>query len=58
MELVEPMSGRPPRLLILEDRPEDADLALRQLRCAGFDPTWRRVEDEDGFKTNLDPSST
>jgi diguanylate cyclase (GGDEF)-like protein len=49
------MSGRPIRLLILEDRPEDADLALRQLRRAGFDPTWRRVEDEAGFKANLDP---
>src|ERR1700687_4494016 len=49
------MSGRPLRLLILEDGPEDADLALRQLRRAGFDPTWRRVEDEEGFKTNLDP---
>src|SRR5437879_12163419 len=49
------MSGRPLRLLILEDRPEDADLALRQLRRAGFDPTWRRVEDEDGFRANLDP---
>ena len=49
------MSPRPLRLLILEDRPEDADLALRQLRRAGFDPTWRRVEDEEGFKTNLDP---
>src|ERR1700682_277878 len=49
------MSTRPLRLLILEDRPEDADLALRQLRRAGFDPTWRRVEDEEGFKANLDP---
>jgi diguanylate cyclase (GGDEF)-like protein len=49
------MSGRPLRLLILEDRPEDADLALRQLRHAGFDPTWRRVDDEEGFKANLDP---
>ena len=49
------MSGRPLRLLILEDRPEDADLALRQLRRAGFDPTWRRVEDEEGFRANLDP---
>src|SRR5260370_5824121 len=49
------MSGRPLRLLILEDRPEDADLALRQVRRAGFDPTWRRVEDEEGFKANLDP---
>ena len=49
------MSGRPIRLLILEDRPEDADLALHQLRRAGFDPSWRRVEDEPGFRANLNP---
>src|SRR2546423_2605885 len=49
------MSGRPLRLLILEDRPEDAELALRELRRAGFDPSWRRVDDEAGFKANLDP---
>jgi diguanylate cyclase len=49
------MSGRPLRLLILEDRPEDAELALHQLRRAGFDPTWRRVEDEEGFKAELNP---
>jgi diguanylate cyclase (GGDEF)-like protein len=49
------MSGRPLRVLILEDRLEDADLALHQLRRAGFDPTWRRVEDEEGFKANLNP---
>src|SRR2546425_11633492 len=49
------MTGRPLRLLILEDRPEDAELALRELRKAGFDPSWRRVDDEAGFKANLDP---
>src|ERR1700682_3639713 len=49
------MSGRPLRLLILADGPEDAALALRELRRAGFDPTWRRVDDEQGFKANLDP---
>jgi len=49
------MTGRPLRLLILEDRPEDAELALRELRRAGFDPSWRRVDDEAGFKANLDP---
>src|SRR3989442_14502156 len=49
------MAGRPVRLLILEDRPEDAELALRELRRAGFDPSWRRVDDEAGFKANLDP---
>src|SRR5437899_12014828 len=49
------MTGRPLRLLILEDRPEDAELALRELRRAGFDPSWRRVDDEAGFKANLNP---
>jgi diguanylate cyclase len=49
------LSGRPLRLLILEDNPSDAELALHQLRRAGFDPTWRRVDDEQGFRANLDP---
>ena len=49
------MPARPLRLLILEDRPEDAELALRELRQAGFDPSWRRVDDEAGFRANLDP---
>jgi diguanylate cyclase (GGDEF)-like protein len=49
------VTGRPLRLLILEDNPADAELALHQLRRAGFDPIWRRVEDEAGFRANLDP---
>src|SRR2546421_4574956 len=49
------MTRRPLRLLILEDREEDAELALHELRKAGFDPSWFRVEDEAGFKTRLDP---
>jgi diguanylate cyclase (GGDEF)-like protein len=49
------MSGRPLRLLILEDRAEDAELALHELRRAGFEPSWRRVDDEAGFRANLDP---
>src|SRR5258708_5403916 len=49
------MSARPLRLLILEDSADDAELALGELRRAGFDPTWHRVEDEAGFKAALDP---
>src|SRR2546422_5307655 len=49
------MAGRPLRVLILEDRPEDADLALHELRRAGYELNWRRVDDEAGFKANLDP---
>jgi diguanylate cyclase (GGDEF)-like protein len=49
------MSGRPLRLLILEDSADDAELAVGELRRAGFDPTWHRVEDEAGFKAYLDP---
>lgn len=49
------MSGRPLRLLVLEDSADDAELALGELRRAGFDPTWHRVEDEAGFKASLDP---
>lgn len=49
------MSRRALRLLLLEDRPEDAELILHELRRGGFEPTYRRVEDEAGFRANLDP---
>jgi diguanylate cyclase (GGDEF)-like protein len=49
------MTGRPLRVLILEDRPEDAELVLHELRRAGYELNWRRVDDEAGFKVNLDP---
>jgi diguanylate cyclase (GGDEF)-like protein/PAS domain S-box-containing protein len=47
------MSGKPLKLLILEDRPADAELALHELRRAGFAPDWTRVEDEAGFRAAL-----
>ncbi len=49
------MSRRPLRLLILEDRADDAELALKELRQAGFEPTWHRVDEAASFKAHLDP---
>ena len=44
----------PLRVLILEDRSEDAELMLYELRKAGFKVDARRVEDEAGFRARLD----
>jgi PAS domain S-box-containing protein len=46
----------PLQVLILEDRPADAELALRELRRAGFAPGWLRVETEADYLAALDPS--
>lgn len=43
------------RALILEDRPEDAELMAHELRRSGFEPQWDRVETESGFLAQLDP---
>ncbi|HET7224392.1 MAG TPA: PAS domain S-box protein [Candidatus Eisenbacteria bacterium] len=48
----------PPRtiqVLILEDVPVDAELMLRELRNAGFDPHWSRVDTESQYVTALSP---
>jgi PAS domain S-box-containing protein len=42
-------------VLILEDRPEDADLMLHELHKSGFDPAWERVETEPEFLAHLVP---
>jgi two-component system cell cycle sensor histidine kinase/response regulator CckA len=44
---------RPLKILIAEDNPADAELALRQIRRDGFDPTWERVDTEAGFLARL-----
>ena len=44
----------PLRVLILEDRPEDAELVLHELRRAGFEPDWLRVDTEAAYLANLD----
>jgi len=44
----------PLHVLILEDREEDAELMVHELRRAGFDPQWQRVDTEADFLAHLD----
>jgi PAS domain S-box-containing protein len=44
------------RVLVVEDNPLDAELLLRELRRAGFDPQWQRVETEEDYLAQLEPS--
>ena len=37
------------RVVIVEDRADDAELMIRELRRAGFQPRWKRVETEDDY---------
>ncbi len=46
----------PLRMLILEDRPSDAELMLHELKKVGYDPIFRRVETREDFLAYLDPS--
>lgn len=39
----------PLRLVLVEDRLEDALLMIREIRAAGFDPAWTRVDNRDDF---------
>jgi two-component system, cell cycle sensor histidine kinase and response regulator CckA len=43
-------------VLLLEDRATDAELIVRELRRAGFEPDWTRVETEEAFVAHLDPT--
>ena len=43
----------PLRVLIVEDRPADAELMLYELERAGFQPQWRRVETEADYLSQL-----
>lgn len=43
------------QILIVEDDPADAELLLRALRQAGFEPEWRRVDCEEDFRAALHP---
>src|SRR3984893_3648484 len=43
----------PLRVLILEDRPDDAELIAEHLRDAGLTIAWERVDTEAGFAAEL-----
>jgi two-component sensor histidine kinase/CheY-like chemotaxis protein len=43
----------PLRVLILEDRPADAELMVHELRRSRFDPLWHRVETEPEYLAQL-----
>lgn len=45
--------NKPLRVLMLEDNPTDAELVIRELRRADFDPQWQRVENEADFTRAL-----
>ncbi|GAB4440113.1 MAG: hypothetical protein Kow00120_08140 [Anaerolineae bacterium] len=47
------MSG-PLRALILEDRPDDAELIVYELQRAGFDLEWQVVDNEADYLAHLD----
>lgn len=42
-------------LLILEDQADDAELLVRELDRAGFEPHWRRVDTRAEFEAHLQP---
>jgi DNA-binding NtrC family response regulator len=41
------------QVLLVEDRPEDAELVLRELRRAGFDVDWKVVDTEVEYLNHL-----
>lgn len=42
--------------LLLEDNSDDAELILDQLRVAGFEPEWQRVETKTDYLEHLSPN--
>lgn len=43
----------PLHILIVDDSEADAELAVRKLKESGFDPHWRRVDEEESYKAAL-----
>ena len=46
--------AEPLRVLIVEDRPDDAELIARHLRDVGLNAVWERVDTETAFAAKLD----
>lgn len=46
--------AEPLRVLLLEDLETDAELMVRELKGAGFDPVWDRVDTEEALMDCLD----
>ena len=46
--------SKPLNVLILEDRATDAEMLVRELRRAGYDPQWKRVQAEQDFVVELE----
>jgi len=44
---------QPLKVLLAEDNPADAELVLRELRHAGFEPDWRQVDTEEAYLKGL-----
>ncbi len=42
------------RVLLVEDKPDDAELVLYELKQAGFEPDWTRVESETAYVEALE----
>jgi len=45
----------PFRVLLVEDDPLDAEMVLRELHHAGFEPVWERVDTESDYLARLSP---
>jgi len=45
---------KPLRALIVEDRASDATLVVRELERAGYAPTWKRVDTEEQYVSQLE----
>jgi signal transduction histidine kinase len=45
--------SKPLRVLLLEDEEHDAELMVRELKRAGYDPDWKRVDSKAGYLEQL-----